>query len=73
MDEAIQVTGRLLDCLSHFVIAVEIEDIGNEIERILIVLNFRVQSRQVEAVCKIVLVDFAEVLISARRYELFES
>lgn len=65
MYETIQVAGRLLDSLSHVIVAVEVEDVGNEIEGILVVLNFRVKAGQVEAISEIVLVDFAEVLVAA--------
>lgn len=51
MYEAIEVTGGLFDLLPHIVVAVELENIGNEIESILIVLNVDIDARKVEAVC----------------------
>lgn len=57
--------GRLLYGLSHVIVAVEVEDVGDEIEGVLVVLNFRVEASQVEAIGEIVLVDFAEVLVAA--------
>lgn len=57
--------GRLLDGLSHLVIAVEVEDIGDKVEGILIVLDLGVEARQVEAVGQVVFVDLAEVLVAS--------
>lgn len=68
--EAVEVAGRLLYGFSHVIVAVEVEDIGDQIEGILIVLDFRVKAGQVETIGKIVLVDLAEVLVAARRDEL---
>ena len=55
-----------LNLLSHLVIAIEIEDIGDEIESVLVILDVGVEACQVEAVGEVVLIDFAEVFISAR-------
>lgn len=63
-------TGRFLNSLPHVVIAVEVEYVRDKIESILIVLYFCVESSQVEAVSKIVLVNLAKILVSARRYKL---
>ena len=70
--EAVQVARALLYLLPHVVVAVEVEDVGNEIKGILIVLDFGVQPRQVEAIGEVLFVDFAEVLVAARGYELFQ-
>ncbi len=70
MDEPVQMTGRLLDGLSHLIVAVELKDVRDKIQGILVVLNFCVQSRAVKSVRQIVLVYFAEVFVAARRYEL---
>lgn len=64
MHEAVEVPGRLLNGLTHLIVALEIEDIGDEIQCVLIVLNLSVETRQVESVGKVVLVDFAEVLVA---------
>lgn len=56
---------RLLDLFPHIVIAVEVEDIGYKVEGILVVLNFGVQAREVEAIGQILLVDLAKVLVSS--------
>jgi hypothetical protein len=62
--EAVKVPGRLLNGLTHLIVALEIEDISDEIQCVLIVLNFGVETCQVEPVGKVVLVDFAEVLVA---------
>jgi len=43
MYEPVQVTGGFLYCFSHIIVAVKVEDVGNEIEGILIVLDFRAE------------------------------
>lgn len=58
-------TGALLDLLAHVVVDFHIKDIGHEIKRILIVLHFRVQAGEIEAVGQVVFVDFAEVLVAS--------
>lgn len=72
VDKAVQVAGRLLDGLAHVIVAVKVEDIGDQVERILIVLNFGVETRQVESVCEVLFVDFAEVLVTSGGDELAE-
>lgn len=61
---------RLLDLLAEIVIGVEVKNICYQIEGILVVRDFRVQTCQIEPVCQVILIDFTEVLISARRDEL---
>jgi len=56
---------RFLDLFSHVVITVEVEDVCDKVEGILIVLNFRVQTGEVEAIGEIFLVDLTEVFISS--------
>lgn len=63
-------SGALLDGLSHLIVAVEVEDIGDEVQRILIVLYLCVEACKVEAVRQVVLIDLTEVLVAARRDEL---
>jgi hypothetical protein len=70
MDKAIEMTGRLFDLLPQIIIGVEVEDIGHEIERILIVRDLGVQASQVEAIRQVILVDLAEILISSGRDKL---
>jgi hypothetical protein len=57
--------GRLLNLLAHIIVAVKVEDVGHEVERILVVLNFGVQTRQIEAIRQVLLVDFAKVLVAS--------
>lgn len=64
--QAVQVSCALLDCLPHLIVAIKVEDIGDEVERILVVLYLRIESGEVEAVGQVVLVNLAEVLIAAR-------
>jgi hypothetical protein len=70
VDESIQVPGRLLDRLPHLIIAVEVEDVRDEVQRILVILYFRVQTSQVEPISQIVLINLAEVLIASGRDKL---
>ena len=56
--------GRLLYCLAHVVLAVQVEDIRHKVKGILIVLDFGIETGQIETVCQVFLIDFAEVFIS---------
>lgn len=58
--------GRLFDALAHLVLAVEVEHVCHQVEGILVVLDFRVKARQVEAVREVLLVDLAEILVAPR-------
>lgn len=64
--------GVLLDGLAHLVVAVEVEDIGDEVERVLVVLNLGVQTSQVEAIGQVLFVNFAEVFVASRGDELIQ-
>lgn len=57
--------GRLLDLLPHVIIAIEVESVRDEFESILIVLNFRVEARQVEPIGQVVFVYLTEVFVSS--------
>lgn len=70
MDKPVQVPGRFLYRLAHLVVAVEIEHVGDQVKRILVVLDLGVEARQVEAVRQVLLVDLAKVLVAAGRDEL---
>lgn len=59
-----------LDLLSHVVFHFHVEDVRHQVECILIVLYFCVEPSEVESVRQVILIDFAEVFISSRRYEL---
>jgi hypothetical protein len=66
MYKTVQMSGALLNLLAHVVVDLHVKDIGHEIERILVVLDFRVKASKVEAISQVVFVDFAIVLIAAR-------
>ena len=65
MHKTVQVPCTLLNLLAHIVVHVHIEDVRDDIQGILIVLYFGIQTRQVEAICEVVFVDFAEVFVSS--------
>lgn len=56
---------RLLDRFAHLIVAVQVEHVGDKVERILVILDLGVQPRQVEAVSQVILVDLAEVLVAS--------
>ena len=60
----------LLDRLAHVVFAVEVEHVGDEVQRVLVVVHFRVETCQVEPIGDVFFVDFAEVFVPARGDEL---
>ena len=64
MDQAVEVPSGLLDGLAHVVFAVEVEDIGDQVEGVLVVVDFGVEAGQVEAVGEVLFVDFAEVFVA---------
>jgi hypothetical protein len=64
------VPGGLLNLIPCIVLAVEIEDIRHEVERMAVVIDLRIEPSQVEPVGQVLLVDFAKVLVAARGYEL---
>ena len=70
MNQTIEVPRTLLNLLAHIIIDLHVEDIGHEIQRILIVLHFRIEARKIEPISQIILVDLAEVLVAPRRDEL---
>jgi hypothetical protein len=61
---------RLLNLFAHIVVAVEVEHVGYEIECILVVLNFGVQTCEVEAIGEVFFVNLAEVFVPSRGYKL---
>jgi hypothetical protein len=70
MNQSIQMSSGLLDRLAHVVFTIQIEDIGDQVEGVLIVVDFGVQAGQVEAVRDVFFVDFTEVLVAAGGNEL---
>jgi hypothetical protein len=68
--QAVQVARALFDLLAHVIVDFHVEDVGDKVEGVLVVLHFCVEAGQVEAVGEVVLVDLAEVFIAACCYEL---
>ena len=68
--ETVEMSCALLDLLAHLVVDFHVEDIGHEIQSILVVLDLAIETREVKAICKIVLVDLAEVFVAAGGDEL---
>lgn len=64
--------GGFLDGFSHRIVAVEVEDIGDQVESILVVLNLGVQARQIEPISQVFLVDLAKVFVAPGGDELVE-
>ena len=58
-------TRALFDLLAHVVVDFHVEDVRHQVQSILVVLDLRVKASQVEPIGKVVLVDLAEVFISA--------
>ena len=65
MHEAVQMSGRLFDVITHIIVTIQVEDIRYKVKGILIMLDFSVESGQIEPICQILLVDIAEILVSA--------
>jgi hypothetical protein len=66
MDQAIEMTSRLLDLLPQIIVGIKVEHVGHQVKSILVVGDLGVQAREVEPVCEVILIDFAEVFISSR-------
>jgi hypothetical protein len=64
MDQAIKMTGRFLDLLTHVIVAIEVENIVDEVKGVGVILNFGIQPRQVKPISQVLFIDFAEVLVS---------
>ena len=62
--------GRLLNLLPHLIVAVEVKDVGDEVEGILVVLDIGVEPCKIEAVGEVVFVYLAEVFVAAGGDEL---
>ena len=65
MHQPVQMPCRLLDGFAHLIVAIQVEDIGDKVEGILVVLNLGVEARQVEAVGQVVFVNLAKVLVAS--------
>jgi hypothetical protein len=64
MNQAIEVTSRLFDLLTQNIVGVEIENIGHKIKSILVVRDLGVQTREVEPISQVVLINFAKVFVA---------
>lgn len=73
MYQTVEMSCRLLDRLSHLIVAIKIEHIRNKIQGVLIVLHLSLQTRQIESVGKVVFVDLAEIFVASRGDELHQS
>jgi len=65
VDETVEMSSRLLDLLPHLIIAVKVENVRHQVERVLVMLHLGVKVRKVEPVGKVIFIDFAEVLVAS--------
>lgn len=70
MHQPVEMTSRFLYLLAHVIIAIKVEDVGDKVESILVVLDVGVEAGEVEAIGQIVFVNLAEILVAAGRDEL---
>ena len=61
---------RLFNLFSHVVLTLKIELVSDQVQRVLIILHFRLQASQVEAVRQVFLINLTKVFMAARRDEL---
>lgn len=54
---------RLFYLFPHIIVTVEVEDVCYKVERILVVLDFGIETRKIEAIGEVLFVDFAEVFV----------
>ena len=66
MDQPIQMSCRLLNRLPHIIFAIQVEYIRDEVQSMLIVVDFGLKPSEVETVSQIFFVYLAEVFISSR-------
>lgn len=64
MNQSIEMPCAFLNLLPHVIFHFHVEDIRDQVKRILVVLNFGVESGEVEPVSQVVLVNFAEVFVA---------
>ena len=57
---------RLVDRFPLVIVAVDVQDIVDEIQGKWVVLDLRVEAGEVEAVGKVIFVNFAKILVSSR-------
>lgn len=66
MDKTVEMSSRFFNLFPHLIVAVQVENIRHQIESILVVLHLSVEASEVETVGKIIFIDFAKILITAR-------
>lgn len=66
----IEMPRRLFNLFSHVVLTLKIELVSDQVQRVLIILHFRLQASQVEAVRQVFLINLTKVFVAARRDEL---
>jgi hypothetical protein len=64
MYQAVEVSRRFFNRFSHLILAVEIEDICHQVERVLVILDIGVEAREVETIGEVLLVNFAKILVT---------
>jgi len=70
MNEAVKVTSGFLDLLAKVIVGIKVKHVGDQVKRVLIVLDLGVEPGQVEPIGEVFLIDLAKVLIATRRDEL---
>jgi hypothetical protein len=61
----------LFNLFPHLIVAFDIQYVGNKFQSILVVLNLRLQTSEVESVREVVFIDLAKVFVAACCYKLF--
>ena len=70
VDKTVQMSCRLFYLRPHFIIAIDVEYVGNEIKRMIVVLDFLIEACEVESIGEIVFVNLTKVFVAFRRNEL---
>lgn len=65
MHQPVEMTSGFLNLLAHVIIAIKVEDVGDKVKSILIVLDVGVEAGEIEAVGQVVFVNLAEILVAA--------
>jgi len=61
---------RLLNRLPHLIVTIQIKNVCHQVQRILVILHLGIQAREVKAIRKVILINFAKVLVTPRGNEL---
>lgn len=64
--KSIEVPRRLLNRLSHLIVTIQVKDICDQVERILVVLDFGIEAREIKTISEVVFVDFAKIFVAPR-------